>query len=57
MHWSLGNFLIIFSYYNVIFRYVGQLSREQSDALLNARGIEGDFLVRDSESNVNYLYN
>ncbi|KAI6243942.1 hypothetical protein M3Y99_00061600 [Aphelenchoides fujianensis] len=32
--------------------YFGPLSREQSDAELNARGLEGDFLVRDSESNV-----
>ncbi|KAI6191455.1 hypothetical protein M3Y97_00229900 [Aphelenchoides bicaudatus] len=31
--------------------YFGQISREQSDTLLNANGIEGDFLVRDSESN------
>jgi len=31
--------------------YFGQLTREQSDSLLNVNGIEGDFLVRDSESN------
>ncbi|KAI6173733.1 hypothetical protein M3Y98_01114100 [Aphelenchoides besseyi] len=31
--------------------YFGALSREQSDFELNARGMEGDFLVRDSESN------
>lgn len=32
--------------------YYGQLTREQSDVLLKAHGIEGDFLIRDSESNV-----
>ncbi|CAD5235608.1 unnamed protein product [Bursaphelenchus xylophilus] len=31
--------------------YYGTLSRDQSDMELNARGVEGDFLVRDSESN------
>lgn len=31
--------------------YYGQLTREQSDVLLKAHGIEGDFLIRDSESN------
>uniref|UniRef100_A0A914DN58 Uncharacterized protein n=1 Tax=Acrobeloides nanus TaxID=290746 RepID=A0A914DN58_9BILA len=31
--------------------YYGRLTREQSDHELNARGVEGDFLVRDSESN------
>uniref|UniRef100_A0A914XLL4 Cytoplasmic protein n=1 Tax=Plectus sambesii TaxID=2011161 RepID=A0A914XLL4_9BILA len=31
--------------------YYGRLTREQSDALLDDRGTEGDFLVRDSESN------
>lgn len=36
--------------------YFGQLTREQSDALLNSRGIEGDFLVRDSESNVSAFF-
>ncbi|VDN02923.1 unnamed protein product [Thelazia callipaeda] len=31
--------------------YYGRLPRDETDALLNARGIDGDFLVRDSESN------
>ncbi|KAH7720778.1 Protein NCK-1 a [Aphelenchoides avenae] len=31
--------------------YYGRITRDQSDAELNARGAEGDFLVRDSESN------
>jgi len=31
--------------------YFGIISREQSDVELNSRGTEGDFLVRDSESN------
>ncbi|KAI1730434.1 SH3 domain-containing protein [Ditylenchus destructor] len=31
--------------------YYGRLTREQADAELRARGVEGDFLVRDSESN------
>jgi hypothetical protein len=32
--------------------YFGAISRNQGEQLLNQRGIEGDFLVRDSESNV-----
>jgi len=32
--------------------YFGLISRQQSEQLLNQRGREGDFLVRDSESNV-----
>jgi hypothetical protein len=35
--------------------YYGRLTREQSDSLLDANGDEGDFLVRDSESNVSLL--
>lgn len=31
--------------------YFGPLSRDQADSLLNGFGIDGDFLVRDSESN------
>ncbi|KAK0406412.1 hypothetical protein QR680_018560 [Steinernema hermaphroditum] len=31
--------------------YYGRLTRDQSDGELNARGIDGDYLVRDSESN------
>jgi hypothetical protein len=31
--------------------YYGRITRDQSDAELNARGVEGDYLVRDSESN------
>ncbi|VDN50765.1 unnamed protein product [Dracunculus medinensis] len=31
--------------------YYGKVTRDESDALLNQRGIDGDFLVRDSESN------
>ncbi|KAL3106915.1 hypothetical protein niasHT_010830 [Heterodera trifolii] len=30
--------------------YYGHITREQSDTLLKTRGVEGDFLVRDSES-------
>ncbi|VBB30655.1 unnamed protein product [Acanthocheilonema viteae] len=32
--------------------YYGRLTRDETDALLNARGVDGDYLVRDSESNV-----
>ncbi|KAL3990152.1 SH3 domain family protein [Acanthocheilonema viteae] len=31
--------------------YYGRLTRDETDALLNARGVDGDYLVRDSESN------
>ncbi|TKR81516.1 hypothetical protein L596_015375 [Steinernema carpocapsae] len=31
--------------------YYGRLTRDQSDTELNSRGIDGDYLVRDSESN------
>uniref|UniRef100_A0A1I7Z3R1 Cytoplasmic protein NCK1 n=1 Tax=Steinernema glaseri TaxID=37863 RepID=A0A1I7Z3R1_9BILA len=31
--------------------YYGRLTRDQSDAELNSRGMDGDYLVRDSESN------
>uniref|UniRef100_A0A914RVN6 SH2 domain-containing protein n=1 Tax=Parascaris equorum TaxID=6256 RepID=A0A914RVN6_PAREQ len=31
--------------------YYGRLTRDESDAQLNARGVDGDYLVRDSESN------
>uniref|UniRef100_A0A183CEE9 Cytoplasmic protein NCK1 n=1 Tax=Globodera pallida TaxID=36090 RepID=A0A183CEE9_GLOPA len=30
--------------------YYGHITREQADTLLRTRGVEGDFLVRDSES-------
>lgn len=32
--------------------YFGRLTRDQADTELSVRGAEGDFLVRDSESNV-----
>ncbi len=32
--------------------YYGQISRGDCDALMAERGQDGDFLVRDSESNV-----
>jgi uncharacterized protein YgiM (DUF1202 family) len=32
--------------------YFGAISRNQGEQLLNQKGIEGDFLVRDSESNI-----
>lgn len=31
--------------------YYGRLTRDESDAMLNMRGVDGDYLVRDSESN------
>lgn len=31
--------------------YYGRLTRDESDSQLNGRGVDGDFLVRDSESN------
>ena len=36
--------------------YFGLISRQQSEQLLNQRGREGDFLVRDSESNVSFSF-
>lgn len=36
--------------------YFGNVSRSQCDQLLNDRGLDGDFLIRDSETNVrNYF--
>ena len=32
--------------------YFGSISRAQCDQLLNDRGLDGDFLIRDSETNV-----
>ncbi|CAG7821079.1 unnamed protein product, partial [Allacma fusca] len=32
--------------------YFGSISRTQCDQLLNERGLDGDFLIRDSETNV-----
>ena len=32
--------------------YYGAISRAQCDDLLNSRGHDGDFLIRDSETNV-----
>ena len=34
--------------------YFGSISRSQCDQLLNDRGLDGDFLIRDSETNVSY---
>lgn len=36
--------------------YYGTITRAQCDTLLNNNGEDGDFLVRDSETNVNILY-
>ena len=36
--------------------YYGRMTRETADNLLNAYGADGDFLVRDSESNVSTSY-
>lgn len=36
--------------------YYGTISRIQCDAVLNNNGQDGDFLVRDSETNVYYYY-
>lgn len=35
--------------------YYGQISRAQCDTLLNNNGVDGSFLVRDSESNVKFI--
>lgn len=35
--------------------YYGQISRTQCDSLLNQHGHDGDFLIRDSETNVSSL--
>lgn len=32
--------------------YYGNISRSQCDTLLNNHGLDGDFLIRDSETNV-----
>lgn len=32
--------------------YYGNISRAQCDTLLNNHGLDGDFLIRDSETNV-----
>lgn len=37
--------------------YYGSISRAQSDTLLNSNGQFGDFLIRDSETNVNSYCN
>lgn len=34
--------------------YYGRLTRDETDVLLNSSGADGDFLVRDSESNVSF---
>ncbi len=35
--------------------YYGNISRAQCDTLLNNHGLDGDFLIRDSETNVSYI--
>uniref|UniRef100_A0A8C9VM35 NCK adaptor protein 2b n=1 Tax=Scleropages formosus TaxID=113540 RepID=A0A8C9VM35_SCLFO len=35
--------------------YYGSVTRHQAECILNERGVEGDFLVRDSESSVSTL--
>lgn len=37
--------------------YYGSITRNQCDTLLNQHGHDGDFLIRDSETNVRYLIN
>jgi hypothetical protein len=37
--------------------YYGQISRGDCDTLMAERGQDGDFLVRDSESNVSFRGN
>ena len=32
--------------------YYGAISRAECDALFGERGVDGDFLIRDSETNV-----
>lgn len=36
--------------------YYGAISRAQCDALLNQAGNDGDFLIRDSETNVSLCF-
>lgn len=36
--------------------YYGNISRAQCDTLLNNHGLDGDFLIRDSETNVSISY-
>lgn len=36
--------------------YYGTITRAQCDTVLNKSGQDGDFLVRDSETNVNILH-
>lgn len=36
--------------------YFGPISRSQCDQMLNASGDDGDFLIRDSETNVSYPF-
>lgn len=36
--------------------YYGKVTRHQAEVALNQRGIEGDFLIRDSESSVSSLH-
>ena len=35
--------------------YYGPISRSQCDTLLNSRGHDGDYLIRDSETNVSSI--
>lgn len=37
--------------------YYGSITRSQCDSLLNQHGHDGDFLIRDSETNVNHTIN
>ena len=36
--------------------YFGQISRSECDAILSEKGLDGDFMVRDSETNVSKKY-
>lgn len=35
--------------------YYGAITRNQCDTVLNSHGHDGDFLIRDSETNVSFL--
>uniref|UniRef100_A0A8C9LCW2 NCK adaptor protein 2 n=1 Tax=Pavo cristatus TaxID=9049 RepID=A0A8C9LCW2_PAVCR len=50
---SRGQIGLVPKNYVVIIKwYYGNVTRHQAECALNERGVEGDFLVRDSESSV-----